>query len=459
MRALTSSVPLVLGDQLTDASNGATFETVNPADGSVIAKVAEATVKTSPAPSRPREPAPRRAADAALAAHPSDAALRGVIEASKERLAELQTRDMDKLIRESATIDLPVMVETVEYFAGLVTKIEADDPGPGCFPHHGARADRRGRCDHPVEFPRRAVDLEDRAGPGDGQLHRPEAAQLDPSCRWRWVNAGGRHPRRRRERPARPRLGGGNALVQHPGVGKVTFTGSTEIGQEIGRMAADRLITTSLELGGKSALVAFADASPKAVADVVFTAMYGNQGETCTAPSRLLVERPIDHEVVELVKALGPRGPGRRPARPSRRRSARWSTRRSATRFTPTWCRAPRRVPVCWRAAPRLRQRVPGFFYLLALLLERGPGHHRSRGSFAPSSVCCRSRARSRRSSWRTTRSTASRPACSPAMSAGPCALRDAGRGERDRTAGRSTRPRRTAGSATAATAVTSVAC
>lgn len=44
MRALTSSVPLVLGDQLTDASNGATFETVNPADGSVIAKVAEATV-------------------------------------------------------------------------------------------------------------------------------------------------------------------------------------------------------------------------------------------------------------------------------------------------------------------------------------------------------------------------------------------------------------------------------
>lgn len=95
----------------------------------------------------------------------------------------------------------------------------------------------------------------------------------------------------------------GNALVQHPGVGKITFTGSTEIGQEIGRMAADRLITTSLELGGKSALVAFADASPKAVADVVFTAMYGNQGETCTAPSRLLVERPIYDEVVELVRA------------------------------------------------------------------------------------------------------------------------------------------------------------
>jgi acyl-CoA reductase-like NAD-dependent aldehyde dehydrogenase len=95
----------------------------------------------------------------------------------------------------------------------------------------------------------------------------------------------------------------GNALVRNPHVGKITFTGSTEVGQEIGRMAADRLITTSLELGGKSALVAFADASPKAIADVAFTAMYGNQGETCTAPSRLLVERPIYEEVIELVKA------------------------------------------------------------------------------------------------------------------------------------------------------------
>jgi acyl-CoA reductase-like NAD-dependent aldehyde dehydrogenase len=50
-------------------------------------------------------------------------------------------------------------------------------------------------------------------------------------------------------------------------------------------------------------MVAFADASPKSVADVVFQAMYGNQGETCTAPSRLLVERPIYDEVIELVKA------------------------------------------------------------------------------------------------------------------------------------------------------------
>ncbi|MET7495225.1 aldehyde dehydrogenase family protein [Streptomyces sp900116325] len=308
MRALTSSVPLVLGDQLTDASNGATFETVNPADGSVIAKVAEATVDDV---ARAVEAA-RAGAKAWQRMRPSQRTrlmLRyaALIEANKERLAELQTRDMGKPIRESATIDLPVMVETVEYFAGLVTKIEGrTTPAPGRFLNYTVREPIGvvGAIT-PWNFP--AVQSIWKIAPalamGNSIVLKPaQLAPLVPVALGELALEAGIPAGVVNVLPGRGSVAG-NALVQHPGVGKVTFTGSTEIGQEIGRMAADRLITTSLELGGKSALVAFADASPKAVADVVFTAMYGNQGETCTAPSRLLVERPIYDEVVELVKA------------------------------------------------------------------------------------------------------------------------------------------------------------
>ncbi|MCX4430705.1 MULTISPECIES: aldehyde dehydrogenase family protein [Streptomyces] len=308
MRALTSSVPLVLGDQLTDASNGATFETVNPADGSVIAKVAEATVDDV---ARAVEAA-RAGAKAWQRMRPSQRTrlmLRyaALIEANKERLAELQTRDMGKPIRESAKIDLPVMVETVEYFAGLVTKIEGrTTPAPGRFLNYTVREPIGvvGAIT-PWNFP--AVQSIWKIAPalamGNSIVLKPaQLAPLVPVALGELALEAGIPPGVVNVLPGRGSVAG-NALVQHPGVGKITFTGSTEIGQEIGRMAADRLITTSLELGGKSALVAFADASPKAVADVVFTAMYGNQGETCTAPSRLLVERPIYDEVVELVRA------------------------------------------------------------------------------------------------------------------------------------------------------------
>ncbi|MFF2997027.1 aldehyde dehydrogenase family protein [Streptomyces sp. NPDC057950] len=308
MRALTSSVPLVLGDQLTDASNGATFETVNPADGSVIAKVAEATVDDV---ARAVEAA-RAGAKAWQRMRPSQRTrlmLRyaALIEANKEQLAELQSRDMGKPIRESAKIDLPVMVETVEYFAGLVTKIEGrTTPAPGRFLNYTVREPIGvvGAIT-PWNFP--AVQSIWKIAPalamGNSIVLKPaQLAPLVPVALGELALEAGIPPGVVNVLPGRGSVAG-NALVQHPGVGKITFTGSTEIGQEIGRMAADRLITTSLELGGKSALVAFADASPKAVADVVFAAMYGNQGETCTAPSRLLVERPIYDEVVELVKA------------------------------------------------------------------------------------------------------------------------------------------------------------
>jgi acyl-CoA reductase-like NAD-dependent aldehyde dehydrogenase len=308
MRALTTSVPLVIGDELADASSGATFSTVNPADGSVIATVAEATAEDV---ARAVEAA-RAGARAWQRIRPSQRArlmLRyaALIEANKETLARLQTRDMGKPIRESLSIDLPVMVETLEYFAGLVTKVEGrTTPAPGRFLNYTVREPIGvvGAVT-PWNFP--AVQAVWKIAPalamGNSIVLKPaQLAPLVPVALGELALEAGIPPGVVNVLPGRGSVAG-NALVQHPHVGKITFTGSTEVGREIGRMAADRLVTASLELGGKSAMVAFADASPKSVAGVVFQAMYGNQGETCTAPSRLLVERPIYDEVVSLVRA------------------------------------------------------------------------------------------------------------------------------------------------------------
>ena len=91
----------------------------------------------------------------------------------------------------------------------------------------------------------------------------------------------------------------GNALVTHPLVSKVSFTGSTEVGSQIMRLCADNITRVSLELGGKAANVVFADADlDRCIASSVFS-VFGNCGQDCCARSRVLVQRSIYDEFVE----------------------------------------------------------------------------------------------------------------------------------------------------------------
>jgi betaine-aldehyde dehydrogenase len=91
----------------------------------------------------------------------------------------------------------------------------------------------------------------------------------------------------------------GDALVNHPLVRKVSFTGSTEVGRQVMRQAADGIKRVSLELGGKSANLIFADADLDACLESSFWSVYDNAGQDCCARSRLLVERSIHDEVVD----------------------------------------------------------------------------------------------------------------------------------------------------------------
>jgi acyl-CoA reductase-like NAD-dependent aldehyde dehydrogenase len=91
----------------------------------------------------------------------------------------------------------------------------------------------------------------------------------------------------------------GAALVRHPDVDKISFTGSTEVGRQIMKMAADTNKRVTLELGGKSPNVIFADADLKAAVRGAQTGIFYGKGEVCAAGSRLLVERSVHQQVIE----------------------------------------------------------------------------------------------------------------------------------------------------------------
>ncbi|MFG1672411.1 5-carboxymethyl-2-hydroxymuconate semialdehyde dehydrogenase [Streptomyces sp. Y7] len=88
----------------------------------------------------------------------------------------------------------------------------------------------------------------------------------------------------------------GQALVDHPDVPLISFTGSTDTGRHIIRSSAEHLKTTSMELGGKSPAIVFADADLEAALDSVLFGVFSLNGERCTAGSRVLVERPVYEE-------------------------------------------------------------------------------------------------------------------------------------------------------------------
>jgi betaine-aldehyde dehydrogenase len=99
----------------------------------------------------------------------------------------------------------------------------------------------------------------------------------------------------------------GGALLEHPGIAKISFTGSTEVGRIAMRAAAERILPVSLELGGKAPAIVYPDSCDDATVAHVITAMrFARQGQSCTAGSRLFVHRSIfDELTAKLVAALG----------------------------------------------------------------------------------------------------------------------------------------------------------
>ena len=292
-----------------DAVSGKTFTTPNPATGETLAEVAEGD----------RDDIDRAVAAARRAYEGKwsrmSARDRGrliyklaqLIEAHAAELAALETADNGKPIRESASVDLPQVVENFEYFAGFATKIEGETiPVPGQMFNYTLR-EPLGVCGQiiPWNFPllMAAWKLAPALAAGNTVVLKPAeqtpvtALELGKLIQEAGFPDGVVH--------IVPGYGetAGAALAAHPDIDKIAFTGSTEVGKIIARTAADNLTKVSLELGGKAPNIVFADADLDQAVSGAMMGIFFNQGQVCCAGSRLFVAEGVRDEFLDRFKA------------------------------------------------------------------------------------------------------------------------------------------------------------
>jgi acyl-CoA reductase-like NAD-dependent aldehyde dehydrogenase len=298
---------LVGGEWMAGADR---FETINPATEQVIAEVEEA------GPDQVDE-AVGVARDAFEASEwrnmdPHARAsllwkLADLIEQHSAYLAEVETLDNGKPSFESAKVDLPFVVQNYRYYAGWADKLTGDTiPVSGPFFNYTLR-EPVGVVGAvvPWNFPLSIASwkVAPALASGNAVILKPaEETPLTALLLGELALEAGFPPGILNVLPGRGPVTG-KALVEHPGVDKIAFTGSTETGREIMRSAAGSLKKVSLELGGKSPNVVFADADLDAAARGALTGIFYGKGEVCAAGSRLFVEEGVQDELMERLLA------------------------------------------------------------------------------------------------------------------------------------------------------------
>ncbi|MCY9589221.1 aldehyde dehydrogenase family protein [Paenibacillus chitinolyticus] len=308
-RFLNGTKRLFIDGEFVDSVYGSTFTTPNPATGDILAVVSEATEEDIDLAVK----AARRAFDEGpwpglSAAERSRLIYRlaDLVEDNLEELAQLETLDNGKPIAETRTADLPLAVEHLRYFAGWSTKIVGQTiPVRGGYFNY-TRHEPVGVVGQiiPWNFPLLMAMWKLGAALASGctvVLKPAEQTPLSALYLAGLIQEAGFPPGVVNIVPGYGETAG-QALVGHPQVDKVAFTGSTEVGRSIMRQAADRLKRVTLELGGKSPNIILPDADlsraiPGALSGIMF-----NQGQVCCAGSRLFIQKKMfDNVVADLV--------------------------------------------------------------------------------------------------------------------------------------------------------------
>ncbi len=296
---------LWIGGEWVDSDEGSTFPVRNPASGDVLAEVQEAR-----AADVDRAVAAARAAFVAsewrdIGPHERSALLwrlADLIEANADELATIETHDNGKPYFEARRIDLPSVVENFRYFAGMADKIHgATIPVSGPFLNYTLR-EPVGVVGAiiPWNFPlsQAAWKVAPALACGNAVVLKPaEQTPLTALRLGELATQAGVPPGVLNVVPGFGETAGA-ALVRHPGVDAIAFTGSTPVGKTVMREASETLKKVSLELGGKSPNVVFADADLKAAVRGASTGIFYGKGEVCAAGSRILVERSIYDDFV-----------------------------------------------------------------------------------------------------------------------------------------------------------------
>jgi acyl-CoA reductase-like NAD-dependent aldehyde dehydrogenase len=295
---------LVLGGESRPAAEGRTFAVIEPGTGAPMTEVAEAGPEDA-----------RRAVDVAVRAFDegpwprTSATVRGrvllrastLVRERLEDLARLEARNAGKPIRD-ARDEIGIVADTLEYWGGAANKIFGEtvpiqDPGLDVTLREPV-----GVCAliTPWNFPLVISTWKIAPALACGNTIVVKPASYTPLSVLRLaellVEAG--LPAEAISVLPGPGSAVGNALVTDPRVNKVGFTGSTEVGSRIMALAARNITRVSLELGGKSANVVFADADMDTAVERSVWSVFGNTGQDCCARSRVFVERSAYEEVV-----------------------------------------------------------------------------------------------------------------------------------------------------------------
>ncbi|ACY96441.1 aldehyde dehydrogenase family protein [Thermomonospora curvata] len=294
------SYGLFIDGEWTDGAAERTFKTVNPATEEVLAEVTEATEEDVDRAVRAARDAYERVWGPMPGRERAKYLFRiaRLLQERSRELAVLETLDNGKPIRESRDVDLPLVAAHFFYHAGWADKLPYAGFGPDPRPL-GVAAQVI-----PWNFPLLMLAWKIAPALACGNTVVLKPAETTPLTALTFAEIC-----RQAELPpgvvnivtgaART----GQALVRHPGVDKVAFTGSTEVGRQIARAVAGTRKRLTLELGGKAANVIFEDAPLDQAVEGAINGIFFNQGQVCCAGSRLLVQESIAGELLERLKA------------------------------------------------------------------------------------------------------------------------------------------------------------
>ncbi|AOV07527.1 betaine-aldehyde dehydrogenase [Sporosarcina ureilytica] len=301
---------LFIGGEFVESISGKTFETVNPATGKVITSVYEADKEDV-----------NRAVEAAEKAFygewrkvtPSERGkmmwrLADLLEEHLEPLAQLEALDNGKPISHARAADLPLSIDHFRYYAGWATKISGEviDSSTGKDMLAYTRREPVGVVGQiiPWNFPILMLAWKMGAALATGNVIIFKSAEQTPLSALYLADLV--------KQAGFPdgvvnMLSGygetaGNAMVQHPRIRKIAFTGSTEVGKLIQQQSTGNLKRLSLELGGKSPNIIFSDADLSKAIPGAMMGIFFNQGQACSAGSRLYVHKKVyDKVMAEIV--------------------------------------------------------------------------------------------------------------------------------------------------------------
>jgi acyl-CoA reductase-like NAD-dependent aldehyde dehydrogenase len=300
---------LIIDGQRVNASDGGTFEVFDPSSGKLLATVAKATKADVKRAVQSAHAALESKAWGGIAPAERGRILNRIAAAIRERaeeLADLESRDNGKPLRQART-DVQVAARYFEFFAGAADKIMGNTIplGPGYLDYTvrepiGVSA-HIVPWNYPIQIGARGVAPALAAG--CTVVFKPSSEAPMTALRLGEIGlACGLPPGVLNVVPGTGSEAG-VALASDPDINQLTFTGSVDVGIAVAKMAADNVVPVVMELGGKSPNIVFADADLDLTAQGVANAIFQNAGQTCSAGSRLLVERGAHDQLVERLVA------------------------------------------------------------------------------------------------------------------------------------------------------------